>query len=159
MVLSLSLSLSLSFGVCVCMYVYLFPSFLIYDSLSLSLSMDKIMKEAVTMTLLMLSVEVSGIAEKGPFFGLKPSISSFYFLTFPVWLLRKWGKRVLFFGLKPNRKWGNAVGSHSTGKKKEEGKKKKKKIFLVLTPLVWYVKLDKYQNFKEPKLLYLKNCT
>ena len=30
-------------------------------------------------TLLMLSVEVSGIAEKGPFFGLKPNRSSFYF--------------------------------------------------------------------------------
>ena len=53
-----------------------------------------------------------------------------------------------FFGLKPNRKWGNAVGSHSTGKKKEEGKKKKKKNFLVLTPLVWYVKLDRCQNSK-----------
>ena len=34
-------------------------------------------------------LEVSGIAEKGLFFGLKPSRFGFYFFIFPVWLLRK----------------------------------------------------------------------
>ena len=54
-----------------------------------------------------------------------------------------------FFGLKPNRKWGNAVGSRSIGKKKmKKEKRKKKNFFLVLMPLVWYVKLDRCQNSK-----------
>ena len=35
------------------------------------------------------SVEVSSIDENDPFFYLKPSKSGFYFLIFPVWLLRK----------------------------------------------------------------------
>ena len=64
--------------------------------------------------LLMLSVEVLGIAEIGPFFGLKPSRSSFHFLIFPIWLLRK---------------WGNAVGSRSIGKKKMKKEKRKKRNF------------------------------
>ena len=62
----LSFSLSLSLGVCVCVCVCVSVS-----------------------ALLMLSVEVLGIAEIGPFFGLKPSRSSFHFFIFPVWLLRK----------------------------------------------------------------------
>ena len=48
------------------------------------------------------SVEISGIAEKGPFFGLKPSKSGFYFFIFPVWLLRKWGRKVLGLEEKPS---------------------------------------------------------
>ena len=93
-------------------------SFLIYDFvlffdlwffLSLYLSLSVCVYVCVSVSaLLMLSVEVSSIVEMGPFFGLKPSRSDFYFLIFSVWLLRK---------------WGNAVGSRSTGKKKEEGKK------------------------------------
>ena len=37
--------------------------------------------------------------------------------------------------------------SCSTGKRRKKGKKEKKEL-LVLTPFVWIVKLDKYQNFK-----------
>ena len=84
------MTLSLSLGVC--MYVYLFPSFLIYDSFFLSISLSRCVCVYVCVSvsaLLMLSVEVLGIAEIGPFFGLKPSRSSFHFLIFPVWLLRK----------------------------------------------------------------------
>ena len=74
------------------MYVYLFPSFLIFDSFFLSISLSRCVSVYVCVSvsaLLMLSVEVLGIAEIGPFFGLKPSRSSFHFLIFPVWLLRK----------------------------------------------------------------------
>ena len=76
---------------CVCMYVYLLPFFFSDLSLSLSLSLSRQNNERgcddgfVDVK----SVEVLGIAEKGPFFGLKPSRSGFYFLIFPVWLLRK----------------------------------------------------------------------
>ena len=122
----LSLSLSLSQCVYVCVYVSFFSDLWFFLSLYLSLSVCAYVCVSVS-ALLMLSVEVLGIVEIDPFFGLKPSRSSFYFLIFPIWLLRKWEKRVLFFGLKPNRKWGNVVGSRSTRKKKEEGKKKKKK--------------------------------
>ena len=66
-------------------------SFLIYDSffLSLSLSGHNNERGCDDGFVDVKSVEVSSIAEKGPFFGLKPSRSGFYFLIFPVWLLRK----------------------------------------------------------------------
>ena len=68
-----------------------FFSCLIYDSffLSLPLSGQNNERGCDDGFVDVKSVEVSGIAEKGPFFGLKPSRSGFYFLIFPVWLLRK----------------------------------------------------------------------
>ena len=74
---------------CVC--VCFLSSFLIYDSLSLSLSLSGQNNErgCDDSFVDVKSVEDSGIAEKGSFFGLKSSRSSFYFLIFPIWLLRK----------------------------------------------------------------------
>ena len=74
---------------CICFL----SSFLIYDSLSGQNNERGCDDGFVDVK----SVEVSGIAEKGPFFGLKPSRSNYYFLTFPVWLLRKRGRMVLFW--------------------------------------------------------------
>ena len=153
-----SFFLSLSLGVCVyiCVSISFFSdlrfflfwsmilsSFLIYDSvfwsmilsLSLSLSLSVCVYVCVSISaLLMLSVEVSGIAENGPFFGLKPNRSGFYFLIFLVWLPRKWGRRVLS-SLKPSRKWGNWRFAQYRKKRKKE-KRKRKKEFLVLTPFI-----------------------
>ena len=70
----------------------MFP-FLIYDSLSLSLSLSlsgqNNERGCDDGFVDVKSVEVSSIAKKGPFFNLKPNRSSFYFLIFLVWLLRK----------------------------------------------------------------------
>ena len=121
--------ISLSLSVCVCRCVSFLSSFLIYDSFSLSLSVcvyvcvsvSFLLFWSVTLSLSLSlslcgkinergcddgfvdvkSVEVSGIAEKGPFFGLKPSRFGFYFLIFPVWLLRKWGRIVHFLVWNP----------------------------------------------------------
>ena len=80
----------ISLSRCVC--VYMFP-FLIYDSLSLSLSLSlsgqNNERGCDDGFVDVKSVEVSSIAKKGPFFNLKPNRSSFYFLIFLVWLLRK----------------------------------------------------------------------
>ena len=95
-----SLSLSLSRCVYVCVSISFFSDLWFFLSLYLSLSVCVYVCVSVS-ALLMLSVEVLGIAEIGPFFGLKPSRSSFHFLIFPIWLLRKWGKRVLFLVWNP----------------------------------------------------------
>ena len=62
---------SFSLGVCVC--IYFLSSFLIYDSLSPSFSGQNNEKGCDDGFVDVKSVEVSGIAEKGPFFGLKSS--------------------------------------------------------------------------------------
>ena len=84
--------LPLFHSVCVCFL----SSFLIYDSLSLSLSGQNNERGCDDGFVDFKSVEVSGIAENDLFFGLKPNRFGFYFLIFPVWLLRKWGRRVPF---------------------------------------------------------------
>ena len=73
------------------LYICFLSSFLIYDSLSLSLSLSGQNNERGCDNgfVDVKSVEVSGIAENDLFFGLKPNRFGFYFLIFPVWLLRK----------------------------------------------------------------------
>ena len=88
MILFWSMTLSFSLGVGV------FVSFLLFWSMILSFSLG-------VCICFLKSVEVSGIAEKGMCFGLKPSRSGFYFLIFPVWLVRKWGRRVPFLVWNP----------------------------------------------------------
>ena len=83
------ISLSLSLGVCVCVCVCFLSSFLIYDSLSLSLSGQNNERGYDDSFVDVKSVEDLGIAENGSFFGLKSSRSGFYFLIFPIRLLRK----------------------------------------------------------------------
>ena len=125
---SMILSLSLSRCVYVCVSVSFFSDLWVFLSVYLSLSVCVYVCVSVS-ALLMLSVEVLGIAEIGPFFGLKPSRSSFHFLIFPVWLLRKWGKRVLFWVWNPIKNeatpWVLAVQE----KKRKKEKRKKRKNF------------------------------
>ena len=101
---SLSLSLNvcicfLSFSVCVSVSFLLFWSMIL--SLSLSLSGQNNERGCDDGFVDFKSVEVSGIAENDLFFGLKPNRFGFYFLIFPVWLLRKWWRRVPFLVWNP----------------------------------------------------------
>ena len=90
------ISLSFSLGVCVC--VCMCVSFLLfwYMILSLSLSGQNNERGYDDSFVDVKSVEDLGIAENGSFFGLKSSRSGFYFLIFPIRLLRKWERRVHF---------------------------------------------------------------
>ena len=83
--------------------VYLFPFFFfdLWFSLSLSLSGQNNERGCDDGFVDFKSVEVSGIAENDLFFGLKPNRFGFYFLIFPVWLLRKWWRRVPFLVWNP----------------------------------------------------------
>ena len=84
-------------GVCICFL----SSFLISDSLSLSLCGQNNERGCDDGFVDIKSVEVSSIAENDLFFGLKPNRFGFYFLIFPVWLLRKWWRRVPFLVWNP----------------------------------------------------------
>ena len=103
-----SMILSLSLNVCICFLsfsVCVFVSFLLFWSmilsLSLSLSGQNNERGCDDGFVDFKSVEVSGIAENDLFFGLKPNRFGFYFLIFPVWLLRKWWRRVPFLVWNP----------------------------------------------------------
>ena len=119
--------LSLSLSVCVCMFIYFLFFFFFFFNLWFFLLFWSVILWNLNGSNLIGSDR--SFKFKCHFFCLKPSRFGFYFLIFPVWLLRKWGRRVHFFGLKPSRKWGNwrfeAVGSRSTGKKRKKEKRKK----------------------------------
>ena len=91
--LSLSTCVSVSF-LSRCVYLFPFFFFDLWFSLSLSLSGQNNERGCGDGFVDIKSVEVSGIAENDLFFGLKPNRFGFYFLIFPVWLLRKWWRRV-----------------------------------------------------------------
>ena len=103
-----SMILSLSLSTCVsvsflsrCVYLFPFFFFDLWFSLSLSLSGQNNERGCDDGFVDFKSVEVSGIAENDLFFGLKPNRFGFYFLIFPVWLLRKWWRRVPFLVWNP----------------------------------------------------------
>ena len=91
--------ISPSLSLCVCMFPFFF--FDLWFSLSLSLSGQNNERGCDDGFVDFKSVEVSGIAENDLFFGLKPNRFGFYFLIFPVWLLRKWWRRVPFLVWNP----------------------------------------------------------
>ena len=116
----------LSLLVCVCMCICFLSSFPIYDSFFSGLWFPLCVCVCVCVCFNFVDVKCGsfGYSWKGPFFGLKPNRSSFYFLIFLVWLPWKWGRRV-FSSLKPTRKWANWRFARYR-KKTEEGKRKKK---------------------------------
>ena len=99
------ISLSFSLGVCVCVCVFPFFFSDIWFSLSLSLSLSRQNNErgCDDSFVDVKSVEDLGIAEKGSFFGLKSSRSSFYFFNLSYLFIEKMREKGPFFGLKPSR--------------------------------------------------------
>ena len=122
------LSLSLSVCVCVCMCIYFLFFFFFSSDLWFFLLFWSMILWNLNGSNLIGSNR--SFKFKCHFFCLKPNRFGFYFFIFPVWLLRKWGRRVHFFG------W-NPVENEATGDLKlwvlavqeKKGKRKKEKNF------------------------------